>query len=82
MAVAVPDGPYRKPVLKVDISSFLRVFKNLEFRKAAFGYFGHMWELYAFWAFIPMMLKPGLCNRKSIPRSINCKSVASLTFLL
>jgi MFS family permease len=23
------------------------------FRASSFGYFGHMWELYAFWAFVP-----------------------------
>jgi len=25
-------------------------------RSAAFGYFGHMWELYAFWVFVPVFL--------------------------
>jgi len=33
-----------------------KVFKNEQFRSAAFGYFGHMWELYAFWAFVPAVL--------------------------
>ena len=26
------------------------------FRQAALGYFGHMWELYTFWAFVPLLL--------------------------
>ena len=33
------------------------VFRSANFRSAAFGYFGHMWELYTFWAFVPIILK-------------------------
>jgi len=33
------------------------LFKISGFRKAAFGYFGHMWELYAFWAFTPLAIR-------------------------
>ncbi|QIL39058.1 MFS transporter [Pedobacter sp. HDW13] len=52
----VADGPFRKPGQKFDFRSCLSGFKNPGFRSAAFGYFGHMWELYTFWAFLPAML--------------------------
>jgi MFS family permease len=52
----VPDGPYRKQSQKPDLGAIFKVFNNRKFRAAAFGYFGHMWELYAFWAFVPFIL--------------------------
>jgi len=52
----VPDGPYRRPALKVDLFATTQVFREWNFQAAAFGYFGHMWELYAFWMFVPIML--------------------------
>ncbi|MGB0523887.1 MAG: MFS transporter [Flammeovirgaceae bacterium] len=51
----VPNGPFRKKSQQVDLKAFMRIFKEKPFRLAAFGYFGHMWELYAFWAFVPSM---------------------------
>ncbi len=52
----VPDGPFRKKASSFQPAAFTRGFADKEFRKAAFGYFGHMWELYTFWTFLPIML--------------------------
>ncbi|MBC7400183.1 MAG: MFS transporter [Mucilaginibacter sp.] len=56
MLLLVPDGPNRKQGQKLNFDGFLSGFRDSKFRAAAFGYFGHMWELYAFWVFVPVIL--------------------------
>lgn len=58
----VPDGPYRKPSQKINLLAIPKIFKVIKFRSAAIGYFGHMWELYTFWTFVPFILKSYLNN--------------------
>ena len=50
--MALSDGPFLKTRAPFDARMLWRVFAHLPFRRTAFGYFGHMWELYAFWSMI------------------------------
>jgi MFS family permease len=50
LALAVHDGPYPFPRATFDPHQARRVFSNRGVRLASLGYFGHMWELYAMWA--------------------------------
>ncbi len=56
MYLFVGEGPYQAKGGGFNPSQLLSIFKNKEFRSAAIGYFGHMWELYAFWAFTPVAI--------------------------
>jgi MFS family permease len=50
LALAVRGGPYPFPEASFDPRQAGRVFANRGVRLASLGYFGHMWELYAMWA--------------------------------
>lgn len=52
----VPNGPYRKWSQQIQFTAFLSGFRIPAFRSVAFGYFGHMWELYTFWVFVPVII--------------------------
>lgn len=52
----VPDGPYHKANPVFDLRLLPKLSKIDSLKSAASGYFGHMWELYTFWAFVPLLI--------------------------
>jgi len=52
------DGPFlpRGRGTRVRWGAVLAVFRNPTFARSALGYFGHMWELYAFWTITPFLI--------------------------
>lgn len=73
----VPRGPYHRARTTSDNLVFLKVFQNKKFKAAAFGYFGHMWELYTFWAFVPVIL-----GTYTLIHSENQFNIPLLSFLI
>jgi MFS family permease len=63
----VGDGPHALPAAKFDWRQAIAVFRNRGVRLASFGYFGHMWELYAMWVWIPVMIRASLNVSKASP---------------
>ena len=49
-------GPYRKKTGGFQWNAFGKIFSSKKWRQSAYGYFGHMWELYTFWGFLPVIL--------------------------
>ena len=52
----IPDGPFRRQSSGLNLRLIPHLASNLKLQGAAGGYFGHMWEVYTFWAFLPLLI--------------------------
>jgi MFS family permease len=59
------DGPYLKERARFDARMITKVFRHPPFRYTALGYFGHMWELFAFWSMLTFYLSRSFETRSS-----------------
>ena len=59
----VEDGPFAAPAARFDFGQIAKVFANRGVRLADFGYFGHMWELYAMWTWFPVFARESFAAR-------------------
>jgi MFS family permease len=65
--LAVTDGPYPFPPASFDPRQAHRALANRGVRLATLGYFGHMWELYAMWAWFVIFFAAALDTHGSAP---------------
>jgi MFS family permease len=72
----VRDGPYALPNQPFDISQVTNIVRNRGMRLANFGYFGHMWELYAMWTWAPAMIRASIARSGGEPALADAASFA------
>lgn len=76
MILRLGDGPHlkrRHDAPPMRLGKVFYAFSVREFRASALGYFGHQWELYAFWTLVPSLL---VLSGLSLTRSAGLSGLA------
>ncbi len=74
---ALGDGPHLPPSSgKAQLREGFAAFRERRFRAVAIGYFGHSWELYAFWTLVPFLVTREMLRLNAPDSSIPLLSFA------
>jgi MFS family permease len=68
--IGVGDGPHLPARSPFDPRALVRAFHHRPFRFTALAYFGHMWELYAFWALLGAFLTASFGSSEAWPQRV------------
>lgn len=75
----VQVGPYPLPTGKFDPRAISRILRHKPVQLANYGYFGHMWELYAMWSWFGLFLAHSL---ESVGMEDSSTTSSLLTFVI
>lgn len=76
--LGLSDGPYLSKSAPFNPRMVFQIFRRRSFRLQAFGYFGHMWELYAFWSLVATFLAASFSHASLFWQN----AIPSLSFLV
>lgn len=65
--IEIRSGPYLEPPCQVELSYVWTMFKDRKTCASCLGYFGHMFELYAVWTWLPVFMMHSLSQNSLTP---------------